>query len=89
MWQRLGGNGMEGDRMYEGEEGPKTYRESISPLDTLQGWDGEATRAVARWWRLGMATILKLLACEDQMLLVRRNTLLVLNLSLHVIDGVR
>jgi hypothetical protein len=34
-------------------------------------------------------TILKMLACEDKTLLVRRNTLLVLNLSLHVFDGVR
>ena len=34
------------------------------------------------------AAILKLLASEDQTLLVRRNTLLVLNLRLDVIDGV-
>jgi len=34
------------------------------------------------------STILKLLAREDQTLLVRRNTLLVLNLALYIIDGV-
>ena len=35
------------------------------------------------------ATILKLLAGEDETLLVGRNTLLVLNLGLDVVDGVR
>jgi hypothetical protein len=35
------------------------------------------------------AAVLKLLAGEDQALLVRRNSLLVLNLALHIIDGVR
>jgi hypothetical protein len=35
------------------------------------------------------ATILKLLAGEDQALLVRGNTLLVLNLGLNIIDGIR
>ena len=35
------------------------------------------------------ATILKLLASEDQTLLVGRDTLLVLNLGLDVVDGVR
>ncbi len=35
------------------------------------------------------ATVLQLLAGEDQALLVRRNTLLVLNLGLDVINGVR
>jgi hypothetical protein len=34
------------------------------------------------------ATILQLLAGEDQALLVRRNALLVLNLGLDIIDGV-
>jgi hypothetical protein len=34
------------------------------------------------------ATILKLLAGEDQTLLVRRDALLVLNLGLDVVDGV-
>merc|ERR1712184_78338 len=34
------------------------------------------------------ATILELLAGEDETLLVRRNTLLVLNLLLHLLDGV-
>jgi len=34
------------------------------------------------------ATVLKLLAGEDQTLLVRGNTLLVLDLGLHIIDGV-
>ena len=34
------------------------------------------------------ATVFKLLACEDQTLLVRRNPLLVLDLGLHVVDGV-
>ena len=34
------------------------------------------------------ATILKLLASEDQTLLVRRDTLLVLDLRLDIIDGV-
>ncbi|CAN6859553.1 unnamed protein product, partial [Brassica oleracea var. botrytis] len=33
-------------------------------------------------------TILELLAGEDQTLLVGRNTLLVLDLSFHVVDGV-
>merc|ERR1719311_942397 len=33
--------------------------------------------------------ILKLLACEDQPLLVRRNAFLVLDLSLHIVDRVR
>jgi len=35
------------------------------------------------------AAILKLLTSEDQALLVRGNALLVLDLSLHVVDGVR
>ena len=35
------------------------------------------------------ATILQLLASENQTLLVRRDTLLVLDLGLHVVDGVR
>jgi hypothetical protein len=35
------------------------------------------------------ATILKLLAGEDQALLVRGNTLLVLDLGLNIIDGIR
>jgi hypothetical protein len=34
------------------------------------------------------AAILELLAGEDQALLVRRDTLLVLDLGLHVVDGV-
>jgi hypothetical protein len=34
------------------------------------------------------ATILELLAGEDQALLVRRNSLLVLNLALDIVDGV-
>lgn len=33
-------------------------------------------------------TVLKLLSSEDQTLLVRRNTLLVLDLGLNVVDGV-
>jgi hypothetical protein len=35
------------------------------------------------------AAILKLLAGENQALLVRRDTLLVLNLALDIVDGVR
>ena len=35
------------------------------------------------------AAVLKLLACEDQALLVRWNTLLVLNLGLDIVDRVR
>ena len=35
------------------------------------------------------AAILKLLAGENQALLVRRNALLVLNLGLDIVDGVR
>jgi len=35
------------------------------------------------------ASILKLLTSEDESLLIRRNTLLVLNLLLHVVDGIR
>jgi len=35
------------------------------------------------------ASILELLASKDQALLVRRNAFLVLNLLLHVFDGVR
>jgi len=35
------------------------------------------------------ATIFKLLAGEDQALLVRGNTLLVLDLGLNIIDGIR
>ena len=35
------------------------------------------------------AAILKLLACEDEALLVRRDALLVLNLRLDVVNGVR
>ncbi len=34
------------------------------------------------------ATVLELLACEDEALLVRRNALLVLDLGLDVINGV-
>ena len=34
------------------------------------------------------ATILELLACKDEALLVRRNALLVLNLRLHVVNGI-
>jgi hypothetical protein len=34
------------------------------------------------------ATILKLLAGEDQTLLVRGNTLLVLDLGLNIVDGI-
>jgi hypothetical protein len=34
------------------------------------------------------AAILKLLASEDQALLVRRNTLLILNLGLDIVDGI-
>ena len=34
------------------------------------------------------AAVLKLLACEDQPLLVRRDALLILDLGLHVVDGV-
>jgi len=34
------------------------------------------------------ATVLELLASEDQALLIRRDTLLVLNLALDVVDGV-
>ena len=32
--------------------------------------------------------ILKLLACEDQALLVRRNAFLILDLALDVVDGI-
>ena len=35
------------------------------------------------------ATVFELLASKDEALLVRRDTLLVLNLALHHIDGVR
>ena len=35
------------------------------------------------------ATVLELLACEDQALLVRGNAFLVLNLRLHIVDGIR
>ena len=35
------------------------------------------------------ATILELLACKDKALLVRRDALLVLNLALHIVDGIR
>jgi hypothetical protein len=35
------------------------------------------------------AAILKLLAGENQALLVRRDTLLVLNLALDIVDGIR
>merc|ERR1712060_168780 len=35
------------------------------------------------------APVLQLLAREDQALLVRRDALLILNLGLHVVDGVR
>ena len=35
------------------------------------------------------AAVLELLASEDQALLVRRNALLVLNLGLDIVDGVR
>ena len=35
------------------------------------------------------AAVFELLASEDQSLLIRRNALLVLNLSLDVLDGVR
>jgi hypothetical protein len=34
------------------------------------------------------AAVLKLLACEDQALLVRRNAFLVLDLGLNIVDGV-
>ena len=34
-------------------------------------------------------TIFELLTSEDETLLVRRNTLLVLNLSLDIVDGIR
>ena len=34
------------------------------------------------------ATILKLLACKDQTLLIRRDALLILDLGLDVIDGI-
>ena len=34
------------------------------------------------------ATILKLLACEDQALLIGGNTFLVLDLGLHVLNGI-
>ena len=34
------------------------------------------------------ATVLKLLAGEDQSLLIRRNTLLVLDLGLNIVDGI-
>ena len=33
--------------------------------------------------------VLQLLTSEDETLLIRRDTLLVLNLALHVIDGIR
>jgi hypothetical protein len=35
------------------------------------------------------AAVLELLSCEDKALLVRGNTLLVLDLALHVVDRVR
>lgn len=35
------------------------------------------------------ATVLQLLSSEDESLLVWRDTLLVLNLRLHIVDGVR
>ena len=35
------------------------------------------------------ATILQLLSCENKALLVRRDSFLILNLRLHVVDGVR
>jgi hypothetical protein len=35
------------------------------------------------------ATVLELLASEDQALLVRRDALLVLNLALDIVDGIR
>ena len=35
------------------------------------------------------ATVLKLLASEDQTLLIWGNSLLVLDLGLHILDGVR
>jgi hypothetical protein len=35
------------------------------------------------------ATVLELLASEDQALLVRRDALLVLNLRFNIVDGVR
>ena len=38
--------------------------------------------------RLVLPAILKLLACKDQPLLVRGDTLLVLDLGLHILDGV-
>jgi hypothetical protein len=34
------------------------------------------------------ATVFKLLACEDQALLVRGNSLLILDLALDVVDGI-
>ena len=34
------------------------------------------------------ATILKLFACEDQSLLIGRDALLILDLGLHILDGV-
>jgi hypothetical protein len=34
------------------------------------------------------ATILQLLACEDQALLVRRDTLLILDLRLNIVDSI-
>jgi hypothetical protein len=35
------------------------------------------------------ATILQMLSCENEALLVRRDSSLILNLRLHIVDGVR
>merc|ERR1712188_199757 len=35
------------------------------------------------------ASILQLFASEDQALLIRRNSLLILDFGLHIVDGVR
>merc|ERR550539_249228 len=65
-------------------------------LDPIAGWLNTTTEAKHKMkCRLLLdvvvrkrATVLELLACEDETLLVRRNSLLVLDLGFHVVDGV-
>ena len=90
--------------MDDGQQGEHTHSTTGQPQQTNEGWkrnaldeDLHATAQTQHQVESGLlldvvvsqgAAILQLLAGKDQALLVRWNALLVLDLALHVLDGV-
>jgi len=72
----LQGDGLSGERLY------KDLHSTAETKDEMES--GLLLDIVIR----KSAAILELLAGKDETLLIRRNTFLVLDLSLHVIDGI-